>query len=340
MPPRGYNRNKTDKPIIQVQVKTAVSKLLGGAAAAPKPSITEAIGQLTQLFSGNDPDIVNNPNLQKQTIPDGWEAVTSIPEWATAGTRPEVKDPTNRWDVYNADRKTHPERINPTTLNHAIRIKGTNHILTSEVKLTGPQLERAAKDYKAAADAIGHQFPDGVAMHVPAASNFKARDARGYMRMSGGTRRTFYMNPKIIKRNDAQIAEYGLHQRTMRTSNWLSARSQAKKLGLPEPDHDDSSFGWSMPAANQDQKNGGAVYTMIHEMAHVLDDSKGHTNEGYSDKARAFHRDKKPRLSEYGKSKVVEGYAEAGAQWFLGGPGTSDVADNYAREYGWQAPPR
>jgi hypothetical protein len=321
MPPRGYRPPLNGgKPTLPAQFRTKID--------AARSNVKKA---LIQLLDEKDPAITNNSTLQKQRVPDGWEPITSIPDWATAGTA-------GRPDMPRL-RPPHKERINPETLSHAIRLKGTNHILTSEVKLTEAQLDRAAKHYAEATAAIGHQMPDGVAMHIPSASNFGSAKTRGFMRMSEGTRRTFYMSPRVIKQDDAAIEKLRENRQFTRNWNFGSAKARAKANGLPEPDINDPQFGWSMPAAD---KYDSTVYTMVHEMVHILDDMKSHTGDRgqasrvNATKAREFHKRVKPKLSEYGRSKVVEGYAEAGAQWFLAGPGTSDAADEYANEYGWE----
>lgn len=89
-------------------------------------------------------------------------------------------------------------------------------------------------------------------------------------------------------------------------------------------------------------------YTITHELGHVLDHTHTHTRphvhnhagrlitSRISDDAKQLAKEVRKDLSTYGKSNVVESYAEAFAQWVLGGPGSSPAADAYARRYGWK----
>lgn len=74
-------------------------------------------------------------------------------------------------------------------------------------------------------------------------------------------------------------------------------------------------------------------WILAHELGHIIDHGHGHTHDGKA--AGSLFRKLKAGLSRYGKSHRSEGYAEAWAQWLIGGPGSSPVADAYAREYGW-----
>jgi hypothetical protein len=83
---------------------------------------------------------------------------------------------------------------------------------------------------------------------------------------------------------------------------------------------------------------------LIHEMGHTVDQAGAHTHtppiEGSRAKpdASAFAQ-QAGAVSPYAAFNTQEGYAEAFAQWTSGGPGSSPIADAYAKKYGW-APPR
>jgi hypothetical protein len=123
---------------------------------------------------------------------------------------------------------------------------------------------------------------------------------------------------------------------------------------LTDPTGGPGSFsdGYKMDA----QKNvPQALYTLTHELGHITDfqnrDSEGGnvnhvgTHFGEID----FHRSQKENLSGYGKSKLLEGYAEAFAQHHLGNHRDSSMqasptparqghrlsAEAYAKRYGW-----
>lgn len=99
-------------------------------------------------------------------------------------------------------------------------------------------------------------------------------------------------------------------------------------------------------------------YVVTHELGHILDNAHHHTRtpgtftpsgiqlpdvvvEASQELFKRFAPTRfaggKPdELSKYGCSSIGEGYAEAFAQWTLGGPGSSPVADAYAEVYGWR----
>lgn len=77
-------------------------------------------------------------------------------------------------------------------------------------------------------------------------------------------------------------------------------------------------------------------WTIAHELGHIMDHGHDHTDDARP--AGAVWRKNKAGLSRYGQTHRAEGYAEAWAQWTVGGPGSDPVADAYAREYGWPPP--
>jgi hypothetical protein len=92
-------------------------------------------------------------------------------------------------------------------------------------------------------------------------------------------------------------------------------------------------------------------YTLAHELGHVLDfmngdtvRSGGSTPSGFglppvsNETAASLHREHRGDFSKYGTSSLQEGYAEAFAQWVHGGPGSSRLADAFARRFGWPTP--
>ncbi|GAB3080957.1 hypothetical protein GCM10027053_51820 [Intrasporangium mesophilum] len=101
---------------------------------------------------------------------------------------------------------------------------------------------------------------------------------------------------------------------------------------------------YKMPALAQ-QGMTQALYTLVHELGHVVDNDHTHTfhgagsgmsRHGDTTDAHKFHNSqKKEGLSRYGQSKVAEGYAEAYAQRRLGTAANS-AAEEYARRYGWR----
>lgn len=80
-------------------------------------------------------------------------------------------------------------------------------------------------------------------------------------------------------------------------------------------------------------------YALQHELGHLVDIRNAHNLQGAgrpdTREGAAFWNTQKKQLSGYGKTKAAEGYAEAYAQWKVGGPGSSAVADAYAAKYGW-----
>lgn len=91
-------------------------------------------------------------------------------------------------------------------------------------------------------------------------------------------------------------------------------------------------------------------YTIAHELGHIFDHLHDHTEKrpaGLTKQGVPFNHkpdaDERmwaaqhyPKQSVYGRSSFHEGYAEAFAQWVLGGMKSSEVADAYAKRYGWR----
>lgn len=82
------------------------------------------------------------------------------------------------------------------------------------------------------------------------------------------------------------------------------------------------------------------LYTLTHELGHIVDNAHQHTfvkgQFGNRADEHIFHRSQLTNgLSGYGRSQPVEGYAEAFAQHSLH-PGSNAAANEYARRYGWR----
>ena len=109
--------------------------------------------------------------------------------------------------------------------------------------------------------------------------------------------------------------------------------------GLMQPSVSPASTNSFMPIAHQHPHN--VEYTLIHEFGHVID---GIRQDVWSPLGRAnihkinvdFWNRMKIEGSAYGTTDPVEGYAEAWAQWVLGGPGSNRFSDAYAEMYGWE----
>jgi hypothetical protein len=87
----------------------------------------------------------------------------------------------------------------------------------------------------------------------------------------------------------------------------------------------------------------GLDYTLTHELGHTHDAinnsifmGRGKENQILRTNDDFFHANRTGN-SGYGQTNHFEAYAEAYAQWVLGGPGSSEVADAYAAQYGWDA---
>lgn len=252
-------------------------------------------------------------SLPKQHIPEGFEAIDAVPDWANPTTA------TSR-----------VQRIRSANLKHALRIKGTNHVFTSDIQLSKPALESLVSDYKVAIGAIGRKFPDGVNMHIPSGSNgYSPRNARGWTWESPGLR-SFFIRPGLARNADEQ--RYQADNKSYRERQEKIAAAGFASAGLSKPANVHS---WSMPA---NEKNGRA-YTMVHEMGHILDHMNNHTGGRFGVMSikhdHGVWQRNKLDLSAYGRTSAVEGYAEAAAQYFLGGKGSNKAADDYAKTFGW-----
>ena len=98
------------------------------------------------------------------------------------------------------------------------------------------------------------------------------------------------------------------------------------------------------------EKYGTPVYALVHEFGHVLDLKNGRTRHN-SSKDYGVSETRTPQtgsekffarmrsednMTEYGKTNVLEGYAEAWVAWYFGGKGHNPVSDAYAEKYGWE----
>ena len=304
MPPRApVNRGK--EPIIAVTVKSAVSRVID--------SIRE------KQTAHSTPSDLNTETLQKQHLPNGWERLDNIPQWMQGGAHL-------------------APNIRPESLQHAIRLSGTNHVITSDHALTKPQLEKLTTDYRRATDAMGKSFPDGVAMHVP--KHFIPKNALAYAVRREG-HRVFYMRPSFAK-NANEDRHYAANKAYRERQNKASESrnkytGHGGTKGQPLIDPNAAIQGHTMPAS--EVLGNMRTYTMLHEMGHIIDFNNGHTGSrlaaAMTHNSGTFWKENKGQLSRYGNSEAAEGYAEASAQYFLGGKGSSAVADKYAQYYGW-----
>jgi hypothetical protein len=327
MPPRGYRNFNGGKPTIPAATRQAAK------------TITEMITERLRgdVDSNGAQSLDSNEILKTQKVPRGYEPAPNIPTWMTEGANGS-------------------QAIKAQNLHHAIRIKGTDYIMTSETPLSEKQLESVAHDFNRAVVAAGHMFPEGVAMHIPTTQDWPGamRSAHGYVQMSEGKRRVFYLRPSRAKNlNETKYHEKHKLYREQKYKRHLELVASRKKHGLPswnaapasgavapteEVRKDDVKFGWSMPIA--EIKGNERVYIMVHEMGHNYDDTQGHTGKQMDLGHRSGDTWKtlKPGLSVYGKSNRQEGYAEAFAQYHLGGRRSNQTADKYARIYGWMQP--
>lgn len=106
-----------------------------------------------------------------------------------------------------------------------------------------------------------------------------------------------------------------------------------------------SGSGWHAPYSGTVDTLRG---TISHEMGHVVDNILDSTYERHGPKPSEStfwtaqfdgvvgkSRRHKADAWQYARTNPAEGYAEAFAQWVIGGPGSSPIADAYARRYRW-----
>jgi hypothetical protein len=309
MPPRGYRKTGPTKTTIPAQVRSTTKSIKG---------------IIREHLEGKPDTPAINETLKTQTVPKGFEPLSQIPDWAGDDVK---------WSVRR--------------LQHALKLTGTEHIITSSTKLTNKQLEDLVSDYRRSMDVMGHMFPNGVAMHIPGSGDRIPRRARGWVEMSRGKHRVFKIRPALA-RNAKEDEHYDLAKRYREKQNTIAAnRNKYTGFGGTKGqellDPNSPSQGWTMPIS--EVRGNARAYTMVHEMGHILDDMNGDTGGpmaafggGRSGSAGVWKTLKKD-LSRYGQSSAVEGYAEAAAQFFLGGKGTNSAADQYARVFGWRPAP-
>lgn len=197
-----------------------------------------------------------------------------------------------------------------------------NHTLNIEPALTKPQTQSLLSDlHQTLTKASLHD--ETINFHVPTGdANFREKRGKaptlGYARRGGNT---VYINPKVTSGEKADFS------REIASGHFMQA------------------------AAN----TSGLQYVLTHEIGHVLDGSHHHTRTPNEDlelsggrklglgtrsskRGQELMQANRDTLSGYGNKNSEEAYAEAYAQWIHGGPGSSKVADEYAKEFGW-APP-
>lgn len=197
-------------------------------------------------------------------------------------------------------------------------VKGNKRVLI-EPAVTDAQAEEflanVDKAFKVTAGSTDHP----VTIHVPSGDpQFRARrggTVLGYV--YGGDASRVHINPKLL----------------------------SGEVGSESP-------GFKMDAHKGSPQT---LYTLVHELGHVVDNKHGHIREEKSFVANQqvhthrtarvhemdFHNQNRSRLSRYGATKAEEGYAEAFAQHHLErvhDPNSphSAAARDYAQRYKWQ----
>ena len=313
---------------------TVAKKVIADRGKPQPANIQSVIDRIAgkQAESGQASPSGLKVDLPSQHIPKGYEALTHVPSWAdNSGTGAR-------------------QRVITSELQHAIGIPGTNHVFISDVKLTNQQLEASLADFKKATELTGHLFPGGVAVHVPSTKNGKYGRERGWV-YQHPDKRVFYMRPAVMKDVGAYSNEE-THRRHLadkkrRDEQAISAASwkrpqwaQLKNFDAPAVE---TYRGWSMPAASSEGGKNHRLYTMVHEIGHVYDAKMNHLGDffgrGGTVDGYGLFKAKRSELSAYGRTKEKEGYAEAFAQFYVGGKGSNSAADAYARVFDWKATP-
>lgn len=193
-----------------------------------------------------------------------------------------------------------------------------NHKVVIESAMTKEQTKGLLADITSVVDRTGlHQHEIGF--HVPSGDgHFRAtrNGITGAYVIQGG--KTIFINPRVA--NNALAEQF---QASGESGHFMDAAK-------------------SVPARH---------YTLAHELGHVVDNLHGHTSSPGArtssgaqlppvaqESASALAREHRDSLSRYGRKNNAEAYAEAYAQWVYGGPGSSPVADAYARRFGWTPP--
>jgi hypothetical protein len=315
MPPRGYRR--PTGPTIGAQVrkkKSAVDELIRERV--------KTIADILREELDRDP-ITATPldHLADQHVPKGTEPITEIPLWAG----------------HFGHRKT--------GVKHAVKISGTNHIIMSRTELTNKQLDNLTRDYQKAMIATGHMYPEGVALYVPDAKTERIpQRAHGWVQMDNGKTRVFSLRPSIARNDNA--AKIVANNKAFRDRNYTAAQNMNKytrHAGTKGQELKPKSapiWGHTMPASEKVETS-GRIYTMIHELGHVHDNIHNHTGGTFGamqGKPDGVWKVSKAdgSMSRYGTTNQQEGYAEAFAQYFLGGKGSNKASDRYARVYSWR----
>lgn len=217
---------------------------------------------------------------------------------------------TGKWQATKPEHDGTPAGVRAAAnVKQAFRLdKHTVHI---ETDMTPEQTQALLADVKAGLGKFGSSKP--VTVRVPKAdAHFRSKKSitGGYVHQGTST---VVLNPRVADGS-------------------LDAPTKGKLNGQ------------LMPAID---KVGFRQYTIVHELGHVNDHHASHTHgAGLSSLGRpmphklttdaeALFKVHRGEMSKYGATNATEAYAEAYAQWHLGGPGTSAVADAYARKYGW-----
>lgn len=194
-----------------------------------------------------------------------------------------------------------------------------NHKVLIEPSLTKDQTQELLKNISTVIHKTGTEHTS-TSFHVPTGdTNFRQKQrgsALGYVRPGQDT---VFINPR---------------------------------LATGESAHD---FGRNTHLMQAAQTTPGQQYVLAHELGHIKDIGAGDTRQSAgeldlsggqklslgvksTEKAKNLMQANRTELSTYGNKSSTEAYAEAYAQWIHGGPGSSKVADEYAKEFGW-APP-
>jgi hypothetical protein len=180
------------------------------------------------------------------------------------------------------------------------------------------QTQRLLRDVTAAMDNTAPNLgPKPIKFLVPAENSGQFGPGTGAFVYYGDT--TVYVNPLMAKGEMDASYKHSAHQ------------------------------GHFMPAG----KEGSTLeYTLTHELGHVHDGQSrftrpadgspmvwvgsGKRRSQFGKAALEFSRSHRGEHSKYGNENPAESYAEAFAQWHLGGEGSHRVSDAYAERFGWQ----
>lgn len=189
------------------------------------------------------------------------------------------------------------------------------HAGNAEVMIQGGISQEKAKvllaNVSSAMERIGPNLPEGkrVLFSVPEGLDYFARKPNvGAFVLAGDT--TVNINPRMVS-----------------GAQWRDFEHSAE-------------HGHFTPAAKGQHIQ---EFTLVHELGHVVDGQHAHTRPGlpqgnlnHDYTNVEFHRTTTRAGTTYAKDSPAEGYAEAFAQWTLGGKGSSAIADSYAERFGWK----